>query len=175
MSLFGEKMIQLNKDKIGIIAYRVSNPNFKDYLCEQIYKNIMTNFDDSLLFKFIRENEKSTYSIIYSAIDGVNERIFYFYFIGNPKNIKNVKKKIDFRKSFFKQTKYLFNLGKKRTIVEFIKSSENQSDFTDDIAYYYAMFGVSLDKKSLIKEIENIKYRYYKKWMKKIYQNVYIL
>ena len=169
------KPLRFDRRKVGIIAFRVPKPNFKDYLSEQIYKNIMTRFDDSLLYKFIREEEKATYAITYDAIDGINERLFYFYFIGNPKNVKNVKKNIDFRGNFFKQTKKLFNTGKKRTIIELIKSSEAQTDFTEDIAYYYTTFGVSLDKKSLIKEIEKLKYSYYKKWLKRIYANTYIL
>lgn len=167
--------LKFDRRKVGIIAFRVPKPNFKDYLSEQIYKNIMTMFDDSLLYKFIREEEKATYAITYDTIDGINERIFYFYFIGNSENVKNVKKKIDFRGNFFKQTKKLFNLGKRRTIIEFIKSAEAQTDFTEDIAYYYATFGVSLDKKSLIKEIEKLKYSYYKKWLKRIYANTYVL
>jgi len=169
------KPLRFDRSKVGIIAFRVPKPNFKDYLAEQIYKNIMTRFDDSLLYKFIRENEKATYAITYDSIDGINERLFYFYFIGNPKNVKNVKKKIDFHSTFFKQTKKLFNIGKRRTIIEFLKSAETQTDFTEDLAYYYATFGASLDKKSLIKEIEKLKYSYYKKWLKRIYANTYIL
>jgi len=168
------KPLRFNVKNIGIILFRVPNPNFKDYLCEQIYKNIMTRFDDSLLYKFIREEEKATYAITYDAIDGVNERLFYFYFIGNPENVKNVKKKIDLRNKFFKQTKKLFNLGKRRTIIEFLKSAETQTSFTEDLAYYYTTFRVSLDKKSLIKEVEKLKYSYYKKWLKRIYSNIYI-
>jgi len=168
------KTLRFNRKNIGIILFRVPNPNFKDYLCEQIYKNIMTRFDDSLLYKFIREEEKATYAITYDAIDGINERLFYFYFIGNPKNVKNVKKKIDLRNKFFKQTKKLFNLGKRRTIIEFLKSAETQTYFAEDLAYYYATFGVSLDKKSLITELKKLKYLYYKKWLKRIYSNMYI-
>jgi len=168
------KPLRFNKRNVGIIVFRVPKPNFKDYLSEQIYKNIMTRFDDSLLYKFIREEEKATYDITYDAIDGINERLFYFYFIGNPKNVKDVKKKIDLRNKFFKQTKKLFNLGKRRTIIEFLKSAETQTNFTEDLAYYYTTFGVSLDKKSLIKEVEKLKYSYYKKWLKRIYSNMYI-
>jgi len=168
------KPLRFNMKNIGIILFRVPKPNFKDYLSEQIYKNIMTRFDDSLLYKFIREEEKATYAITYDAIDGVNERLFYFYFIGNSKNVKNVKKKIDLRNKFFKQTKKLFNLGKRRTIIELLKSAEAQTYFTEDLAYYYATFGISLNKKSLIKEIKKLKYSYYKKWLKRIYSNMYI-
>jgi len=168
------KPLRFNKRNVGIIAFRVPKQNFKDYLSEQIYKNIMTRFDDSLLYKFIREEEKATYAITYDAIDGINERLFYFYFIGNPKNVKDVKKKIDLRNKFFKQTKKLFNLGKRRTIIEFLKSAETQTYFTEDLAYYYTTFGVSLDKKSLIKEVEKLKYSYYKKWLKRIYSNMFI-
>ncbi len=159
---------RMNRDT-GVIIYNLKSPTFDDYICERIYKNVMVDYDDSLLFDFVRNKEKMSYGAKYDEIDGVDERVFYFSFTFKDKTkLKEVMNKIGNVFKTFKQNKDLFEKGKKRTIVEFYKDSLNQTDFAIDLAYYYLIYGEKLNINEIIKRVSKISYNHYKNWLKRL-------
>lgn len=153
----------------GVLIFNVKNPTFKDYLCERIYKNTMVDYDDSLLFNFVRNKERLSYGADYNEIDGVGERVFYFSFTFKDKSaLRQTMKELKYPTRVFKQDRTLFEKGKKRALIEFYKDASNQSDFAVDLAYYYLLYGEKLDMRKINKYLSSLKYNDYEKWLKKL-------
>lgn len=157
------------RNDTGVLLFHVENPTFNDFLCEQIYKNTMVEYDDSILYNLLRNKERLSYGASYDDIDGVGERIFYFYFTFKDKlALKKIMRNFKSHQKIFKHDKKLFEKGKRRTLIEFYKNSLDQSDFVVDLAYYYLLYGEVLDINKIRKRLSSIKYDDYDKWIRKL-------
>ena len=160
---------RLKKLDTGIFAFNIKNPTFTDYLCERIYKDTMIDYDDSLLFDFIRNRERASYTAYYNDIDGVGERVFYFSFASrNKRNLVKTMNTVKNPKTFFRQNEGLFKKGKKRALLKFYGDASNQSDFSVDLAYYYILYGKILDIYKIRNRLLSIKYADYIKWLNRL-------